>query len=166
MDYSPKKRTGEKKCEFCKEHFETRLDLIQHIQESHAVESETSNIEKRYTCDICNVFKAYYMSVIRKHKKGCENLINGLKLENQVNGQFKCPHCPYVHEKNYQIKRHIKDMHQDISANYEDTNAKKENRFLVTNESGSTVYSCSKCKMKFSCFNAQHIEKCWNNVSN
>ena len=164
LDYSPNKRTGEKKCEFCKEHFETRLGLIQHIQESHAVESEKSNVEKRYTCNICNVFKAYYMSVIRKHKKGCENLINGLK--DQVNGQFKCPHCPYVHEKNYQIKRHIKDMHQDISADYEDTNAKKENKFLVTDESGITVYSCTKCKMKFSCFNAQHIEKCWNDVSN
>ena len=164
LDYSPNKRTGEKKCEFCKEHFETRLGLIQHIQESHAVESEKSNIEKRYTCNICNVFKAYYMSVIRKHKKGCENLINGQK--NQVNGQFKCPHCPYVHEKNYQIKRHIKDMHQDISADYENTNAKKENKFLVTDESGITVYSCSKCKMKFSSFSAQHIEKCWNDVSN
>ena len=159
-------RTGEKKCEFCKEVFETRLCLIQHIQESHAVESETNNREKRYTCNICNVFKAYYMSVIRKHKKGCENLMNGLNVNMQDNGQFKCPHCPYVHEKNYQIKRHIKDMHQDISTDYQDTNAKKENRFLVTNESGVKVYSCSKCKMKFSCFNAQHIEKCWNNVSN
>ena len=81
--------TGEKKCEFCKEVFETRLGLIQHIQESHAVESETNNREKRYTCNICNVFKAYYMSVIRKHKKGCENLMNGLNVNMQDNGQFK-----------------------------------------------------------------------------
>jgi hypothetical protein len=154
-------RESEKKCEFCKEDFETRLGLIKHIQESHAVESKTSNKEKRYTCNICNVFKAYYMSEIRNHKKGCEK-----NQEKQENGQFRCPYCPYVHEMGGQIKRHIKDMHQDNSADYKDTNAKTENTFFVTNESGSTVYTCSKCKMKFSCFNAYHIEKCWNDVSN
>ena len=195
----------EKKCEFCKLDFETRLSLIQHIQKLHAGESEASNLEKRYTCNICNEFKAYYMSEIRKHKKRCENLLNVLKVEKQDNGQFKCPFCPYVMEKSGQIKRHIKDMHPDKvekqdngqfkcpfcpcvqeksgqikthiknmhpdkcdvnqeNGNYEDSNVKEENKFFVTNESGIEFFSCSRCGMKFSGFNGEHIKKCWNNA--
>ena len=68
----------EKKCEFCNKYFETRLDLIKHM---HGVEA--SNLEKRYTCDICDVFKAFYMSEIRKHRNLCKNLLNVLKVEKQ-----------------------------------------------------------------------------------
>jgi len=67
--YSANKR----KCEFCHKDFETRLDLNQHIQESHVVECETSNADKQYKCDICNVFIAYHKSEIKLHRKSCEN---------------------------------------------------------------------------------------------
>ena len=45
--YFAKKRKGkhEKKCEFCNEDFETRVNLIKHIRGTHGV--ETSNLEKR-----------------------------------------------------------------------------------------------------------------------
>jgi hypothetical protein len=58
---------NEKKCEFCNKDFETRLDLHKHIQETHGV--ETSNLEKRYACDICDV--SFYMSELKIHRKLC-----------------------------------------------------------------------------------------------
>ena len=62
-----RKVQNENKCEFCNKDFENRLDLIKHIQESHGV--ETSNLEKRYACDICDV--SFYMSELKKHRKLC-----------------------------------------------------------------------------------------------
>ena len=62
-----RKVQNEKKCEFCNKDFETRLDLIKHIQETHGV--KTSNLEKRYACDICDV--SFYMSELKKHRKLC-----------------------------------------------------------------------------------------------
>jgi hypothetical protein len=72
---------------------------------------EASNLEKRYKCDICDVFKAFYMSEIRKHRNLCKNLLNVLKVEKQKNGKFNCPYCLYVHEWGGKIKRHINLMH-------------------------------------------------------
>ena len=90
-------------------------------------------------------------------------------MKKQENGQFKCPYCPYVHERGGQINRHISELHQDvcdinISAENGKRNAKKENNFFVTNESGNVVFSCSNCGMKFSGFDEKHIKKCWNNI--
>ena len=62
-----RKVQNENKCEFCNKDFETRLDLIKHIQETHGV--KTSNLEKRYACDICDV--SFYMSELKKHRKLC-----------------------------------------------------------------------------------------------
>ena len=48
---------------------------------------------------------------------------------------------------------------------YEDDNAKEVHKFSVINESGTEVFSCSKCGQTFSGFDGQHIKDCWNNES-
>ena len=48
---------------------------------------------------------------------------------------------------------------------YADDNAKKVHKFFVINESGTEVFSCSKCGQNFSGFDGQHIKDCWNNES-
>ena len=73
METKQKYSANQRKCEFCHKDFETRLGLNQHIQESHVVECETSNADKQYKCDICNVFIAYHKSEIKLHRKSCEN---------------------------------------------------------------------------------------------
>ena len=48
---------------------------------------------------------------------------------------------------------------------YKDDKTKEVHKFLVINENGTEVFSCSKCGQKFSGFDGQHIKNCWNNES-
>ena len=52
------------------------------LQGTHAV--ETSNLEKRQTCDICDA--SFYMSELEKHGKLCEKYQRSLTLT-------KCTKC-------------------------------------------------------------------------
>ena len=47
----------------------------------------------------------------------------------------------------------------------EDNNTKEVHKFFVKDESGTEVFSCSKCGQNFSGFDGQHIKACWNNES-
>ena len=48
---------------------------------------------------------------------------------------------------------------------YKDDKTKEVHKFLVINENGTEVFSCSKCGQNFSGFDGQHIKNCWNNES-
>ena len=48
---------------------------------------------------------------------------------------------------------------------YKDDKTKEVHKFLVINENGTEVFSCSKCGQNFSGFDGQHIKACWNNES-
>merc|ERR1740122_937020 len=50
-----------------------------------------------------------------------------------------------------------------MALDYDDT--KEVHKFLVINENGTEVFSCSKCGQNFSGFDGQHIKNCWNNES-
>ena len=90
LETKQKYSANKRKCEFCHKDFETRLALNQHIQESHLVESETSNADKQYKCDICNVFIAYHKNEIKLHRKSCENrkIVKQVPKKDNVNKFF------------------------------------------------------------------------------